>query len=154
MSKSEWDLGWNDEKKVAAIYYCYLSLDKTDRKEKNKQFAALFDKKQNLDWYLAMMGSKAHDAKMPYSLAFDDFSNAKDEIVKYCDEVISKFSEDERYECIVEEMDRISADSNSGFLSFNSRKFLWGFVLYSVSTGILAGEKVKYLNHLCRISRE
>jgi hypothetical protein len=49
-------------------------------------------------------------------------------------------------------MDRLSADSNSGFLSFNSRKFLWDFVLYSVSTGILAGEKVKYLNHLCRIT--
>jgi hypothetical protein len=99
-----------------------------------------------------MMGSKAHYAKMPYSLAFDDFSNAKDEIVKYCDEVIAKFSDDERYECIVEEMDRLSADSNSGFLSFNSRKFLWGFVLYSVSAGILAGEKVKYLNHFCRIT--
>ncbi|GHT63763.1 hypothetical protein FACS1894110_02160 [Spirochaetia bacterium] len=198
MSKSEWNLGWNDDAKVAAIYYCYLSLDKTDSEEKSRCFAELFDTKRNLDWHLSTLGLKSSNEKLPeneidleaylktklkvpdiaahcgnflktiilggllplksspyfevpYSLAFDDFSKVKDEIVKYYDEVIAKFAEDERYECIVEEMDRLSADSYSGFLSPDSRKYLWVFVLYSVSTGILAGEKQKYLNHFCRI---
>jgi hypothetical protein len=199
MSKSEWNLGWNDDAKVAAVYYCYLSLDKADDEEKSKHFAALFDIKQNLDWYLSTLGLKAPNEKLPendsdletylknklkapdiaahcgsflktiifggllplksapyfevpYSLAFDGFSNVKEEIVRYCDDVIAKFADDERYECIVEEMDRFSVDSDSGILSADSRKFLWVFVLYSVSAGIFAGEKLKYLNHLCRIT--
>ncbi|GHV63468.1 hypothetical protein AGMMS49587_13590 [Spirochaetia bacterium] len=188
MGKSEWNLGWNDDAKVAAIYYCYLSLDKTDNEEKKKHLAALFDPWQKLDWYLSTLGLKALDEKppesdndwetflknnpdvlfsivggwlpqksaqyfaVPNSLAFDNFSNVKEEITGYCDEVIAKFAEDERYECIVEEMDRLAADNYSGFFTFNSRKYLWEFVFHSVGGGILAGEKMKYLSHFCRIA--
>jgi hypothetical protein len=160
MSKSEWNLGWNGDAKVTAVYYCYLSLDKADSEEKCKHFATLFDVKQNLDWYLSTLGLKTPDEKLsendadleaPYSLAFDGFADVKDEIANYCDELIAKFTDDERYERIVEEMDRLSADSYSGFLSVSARKYLWVFVLYSVSAGILVDEKLKYLNHFCRI---
>ncbi|GHV46957.1 hypothetical protein AGMMS49546_35920 [Spirochaetia bacterium] len=200
MSKIEWNLGWNDDAKVAAILYCYLSLDKTEGEEKGKHFTALVDVKQNLDWYLSTVGLKTAGEKLPeddadletylngklkkvglplvhtswqifttilggkcqakptadYELVFSPcmvtISDVKEEIVNYYDEVIAKFPDDERYECIVEEMDRLAADSNSGFTTFNSRKFLWGFVIYSVSAGILTGEKQKYLNHFCRIA--
>ncbi|GHV45877.1 hypothetical protein AGMMS49546_32800 [Spirochaetia bacterium] len=199
MSKSKWNLGWNDDTKVAAIYYCYLSLDKTEVGEKRRHFSTLFVNKQNLDWYLSTLGQKTPYEKLPendtdlegylknklkkpgplvqsyrvltsaifgklgpsksasvfevpYYLGFDNFSAVKDEIVKYYDEVIAKFPDDERYECIVEEIDRLAEDSNSGFTTFNSRKFLWGFVMYSVSNDILNCEKLKYLNHFCRIS--
>ncbi|GHV72385.1 hypothetical protein AGMMS49928_29170 [Spirochaetia bacterium] len=200
MSKSEWNLGWNDDAKVAAILYCYLSLDKTESEEKGKHFTALVDVKQNLDWYLSTVGLKTAGEKLPeddadlekylngklkqaglplvhaserlfptilggkcgakpttdfevvFSPSLVDISDEKEEIVNYYDEVIAKFPDDERYECIVEEMDRLAADSNSGFTTFNSRKFLWGFVIYSVSAGILTGEKQKYLNHFCRIT--
>ncbi|GHU30206.1 hypothetical protein FACS1894172_02970 [Spirochaetia bacterium] len=176
-------MGWNDDAKVAAIYYCYLSLDKTDNEEKKKHLAALFDPKQNLDWYLSTLGLKRPDEKLPEndndweifwrnnphvlfsiitqspsyfevpdSLAFDNFSNVKEEITKYYNEVIAKFAGHERYECIVEEMDQLATDNYSGFLTFNSREYLWEFVFHSVSAGILAGEKVKYLNHFCRIT--
>jgi hypothetical protein len=170
----KWNLRWDDEAKIAAVFYCYLSLDKMNIYEKGKHFTALFDIKESMEWYLSTLGLKTPDEKTPgddgdwqtylenklknperfaaYSIAYLGFPDVKDEITKYCDEVIDGFSADERYDCIIEEMDRFSADSNSGILSFDSRKYLWVFVMYSISADILSETRRKYLKHLCRIA--
>jgi hypothetical protein len=165
---------WNDDKKMAAVYYCYLSLEDTSGEKKSNRLSALFDTGKNIDWYLSVTGLKTPEEKVPEdddalqeyvasklknlqhiencTIAFSGFGEVKDEIVKYCDEVIDGFSDDERYDCIVEEIDRLCADSNSGILSFDARKYLWVFVLYSVAENILTDTRRKYLKHFCRIA--
>jgi len=174
MSKSEALLAMDDEGKISAVYYFYLSLDKVSVDEKQKHFQALFDLRQNLTWYLSTLGLKEDGETLPeddgrlekylvekikkpevieyFSIAMPDFAGFKDEVIRLCEEAISQFEDEERYEEITEEIDRLLAGSPCGISSYAGRKYLWLFIMYSVSVNLLTEQRRRFLRHFARIA--
>jgi hypothetical protein len=168
MKQKETIVSWNDETKLAAIYHLYLALDKTPQEDWNRRLEELFDIRQNLGWYLGVMGllepgetlpedSKALAAerlKRPdtfenYCLAFNDFSKVKNAVTDFTESVIHD-SGDDRYEQLVETIDFLVADNPCCITTYAARKCLWIFVMFPVSTDTFTENKKKFLRHFTR----
>jgi hypothetical protein len=164
----------DDNVQIAALYYYYLSLDRISGEEKKRHLETLFDIRRSLEWYLSTLGLKNSDEKLPeddenldrylneklknpevvenFCIAIDGFADAKDDIIRLCEETIAEFPADERYERIVEEIDRILLASLNTIVSYTSKKYFWVFVMYSSSANILSEQKRKFLKHFARIA--
>jgi len=174
MSKSEALLAMDDEGKISAVYYFYLSLDNVPVSEKQRHFESLFDLRQNLTWYLSTLGLKESGETLPeddgklekylvekiknpevieyFSIAMPDFAGFKEDVIRLCEEAINRFEDDERYEGIVEEIDSLLMGSPRGISSYDGRKYLWQFIMYSVSENLLTEQRRRFLKHFARIA--
>jgi hypothetical protein len=190
MSDKETMSNWGSDEKIAAIFYYYLSLGNDSAEEKVARFSELFDVKKSVEGYLNTMGLLDQGETVPddddevdrflrkklpktevlehFCIAFDKFAEVKDEVIRMCEETLAGFADEERYELIVDEIDRlrgVAAHSglwndfplwwqtltNSGTLDLNVREYLWAFVFASVEKGELSDAQRKFLRHFCRV---
>jgi hypothetical protein len=168
------DLQMNGDAKIVAVFYFYLSLDKVSSSEKRKHFEALFNIRQSLIWYLSTFGLKDVNEMVPedeikldmylagkiknpegienFSIAMMDFDYFKEKIIKYCEETVNGFDDDERHDRIVEEIDYLLKDSPNGILSYDKLKYLWIFLIYSIGANLLTDKRRRFLKHFIRIT--
>ena len=117
----------DDEVKLAAAFYLYLALGNTSAQERTKHFETLFDPRQNIGWFLELLGRLEPGEALPedieefdaffegrikkpdiienYSFAIPDFSEAKQEAIDFAEGIITSCEDDERYEEISETID-------------------------------------------------
>jgi len=164
----------DNDAKIAAAFYLYLSLDSVSADEKRKHFEAIFNIRQSLIWYLSTLGLKDRDETVPeneidldrylagklknpegienFSIAMSDFDNFKEDIIESCEEAIQGFEKDECYERICEEIDSLIDGSPNGILSYGKLKYLWQFIIYSTSSNLLTTNRRRFLKHFLRIA--
>jgi tetratricopeptide (TPR) repeat protein len=165
---------FRDDVKAALIYYLYLALDTGSAKERTSHFQKLFEVRGNIEWLLMTLGLMESGEELPkdddsldrftserlkkpdilenYSIAFKDFSSVKNEIAETAEKIIAECNDDDRYERLVEHIDRLLDENPDEITGQASRKYLWVFVMFSISEGILTGEKKKFLKHFSRLA--
>jgi hypothetical protein len=173
MKQKEQIAQWDGETRLAAVYALYLALDNEQKQDRDRQFEKLFDIRQNIVWYLNVMGLMEPGEKLPedsgaldaavaarlkrpdtlenYSLAFSGFGRKKIGAIRFVDGVIDEGGDD-RHERLAESIDLLLGANPCGAASYAARKCLWVFVMFSVGERILSDRKRKFLRHFCRVA--
>jgi hypothetical protein len=173
MKQKEQIAQWDDETRLAAVYALYLALDNEQKQDRDRQFGKLFDIRQNIAWYLNVMGLMEPGEKLPedsgaldavvaarlkrpdtlesYTLAFSGFDRKKIEAIRFADGVVDEGGDD-RHEQLIEAIDLLLSGNPCGIASYAARKCLWVFVVFSLSERILSDRKRKFLRHFCRVA--